>query len=415
MRLGRRTVLAGGAALAAMPRTLPAAPRSEPRLRSGLDRVLSEGLDQLRGQRIAMLTHDAAVTAAGQRGVDAIAAVPGLTLATLFAPEHGLSGAAAAGAKVADLRDGRTGLPVFSLYGARRAPEPAHLAGIDLLLIDLQDVGLRCYTYIGTALAAMEAAAAAGVRVLILDRPNPLGGIAIEGPLVDDDKAFTTPVTAVPVPYRHGWTLGEVTRWLTQSGFGGRIAVSKLDGWRRDMGTAIYAPGALPFAAPSPNLRSPAAILAYAATVLLEGTNLSEGRGSDAPFEQFGAPWVNAAALAKAMARARLPGVRFNPVSFLPAASKHSGVLCHGLRLTVTDEARFNGFATGTHLIAQLRQLHPESFAFLPGTPPFFDLLAGRSWVRTALEEGVPGPAIASRADAEVSRWRTQSAMSRLY
>ena len=115
------------------------------------------------------------------------------------------------------------------------------------------------------------------------------------------------------------------------------------------------------------------------------------------------------------MAKARLPGVRFTAVSFMPAASKHSGVLCHGLRLTVTDEARFNGFATGTHLIAQLRQLHPESFAFQPGTPPFFDLLAGRSWVRTALEEGVPGPAIASRADAEVNRWRTQSAMSRLY
>lgn len=415
MRLPRRAVLVGGAALAAMPLRVPAAPRGGPRLRSGLDRVLDEGLDQLRGQRIAMLTHDAAVTAAGQRGVDAMAALPGVTLTALFAPEHGLSGVAPAGARVDDLRDGRTGLPVFSLYGRRRAPEPAQLAGIDLLVIDLQDIGLRCYTYIGTALAAMEAAAAARIKVLILDRPNPLGGVAIEGPLVDGDKAFATPVTALPVPYRHGWTLGEVTRWLTQSGFGSRITVSRLDGWRRDMGTAFYAPGALPFAAPSPSLRRPAAILAYAATVLLEGTNLSEGRGSDAPFEQFGAPWVKAAALAKAMAAARLPGVRFSPASFVPSASKHAGTLCHGLHLTVTDEARFNGFATGAHLIAQLRRLHPESFAFLPGTPPFFDLLAGRGWVRAALEGGEAAAKVASRADSEVRRWRIESAAARFY
>lgn len=390
-------------------------PRTGPRLRSGLDRLLDDGAGVLRGQRIGLLTHDAAVTAAGQRGVDAIAALPGVTLTALFAPEHGLAGAAPAGERIGDMRDPRTGLPVFSLYGARKAPDPAQLAGIDLLLIDLQDVGLRCFTYAGTALAAMEAAASARVKVLVLDRPNPLGGVQIEGPMLDDSPAFHTPVTALPLPYRHGWTLGEITRWLTQSGFGWNIAVSRLDGWQRDMGTAIYAPGALPFVAPSPSLRSPAAILAYAATVLLEGTNLSEGRGSDAPFEQFGAPWVDAPALARLMAKAHVPGVRFAPTAFTPTSSKHAGIPCHGLRLSVTDPARYNGFATGLELIVRLRQLHPDRFAFLPGQPAHFDLLCGQGWVRAAIEAGQDRAAISTRADQEVERWRMQSSLSRLY
>lgn len=404
----RRAVLAGAAALA-LPLRLPAMPRTGVRLRTGLDRILADPAP-LKGQRLALLTHDAALSADGRRGVDALAGLPGVQLGALFAPEHGLSGAAAAGEHVGDLRDSRTGLPVFSLYGQRKVPEPAQLAGIDLLLIDLQDVGLRCFTYAGTAMAAIAAASAAGVKVLVLDRPNPLGGLVCEGPMLESGAAFHTPVSALPLPYRHGLTLGELARHFAPG-----TAVSPLDGWTRAMGIGIYREGGLPFAAPSPNLRSPAAILAYAATVLIEGTNLSEGRGSAAPFELIGAPWVNPAVLAQAMTRARLPGVNFAPARFTPATSKHAGSQCHGLRLTITDPARYRGFATGLELVSQLRRLHPAAFRFLPGQPQFFDLLAGRAWVREGIEAEQNRAVLLARAGAEVRAWWRESAGARLY
>jgi uncharacterized protein YbbC (DUF1343 family) len=356
-------------------------------VRTGLDRVLADS-SPLKGKRIGLLTHDAAVTAQGLRGVDALAALPEVTLSALFAPEHGLSGTAAAGEHVGDARDGKTGVPVFSLYGARRAPEPGQLAGLDLLVIDLQDVGLRCYTYAGTAIAAMEAAARVKLPVLLLDRPNPLGGLVYEGPGLDDAFVESSAVSAMPTLYRHGLTLGEITRYLILGGFGWNIALSKLDGWTRAMGTEIYGPGGLPFAAPSPNLRSPAAILAYAASVLVEGTNISEGRGSEAPFQLIGAPWIDGAALAKALAREKLPGVKFAPAQFTPSTSKHAGLACAGVRLTVTDERPYRAFDTGVALASALRRQNPAKFVFLPGKPPFFDLLAGRSFVREAITEG---------------------------
>lgn len=414
LTLSRRAVLAGGAALS-LPAPVAAAPRQGTRLRTGLDRVLTDQRERITGRRIALLTHDAALAGDGRRGVDALAALPGVTLSALFAPEHGLSGALAAGERVGDRRDAATGLPVYSLYGARRAPDQAQLAGIDLLLIDLQDVGLRCFTYAGTAMAAMEAAARARVPVLLLDRPNPLGGRVVEGPLPDEAFAFQTPVTALPVPYRHGRTLGELTRHLTLGGFGGSIALAPLDGWDRAMGTAIWRPGALPFAPPSPNLRSPAAVLAYAATVLIEGTNLSEGRGTAAPFEQIGAPWLDAPRLARAMSAARLPGVRFASVAFTPDTSKHQGQPCQGLRLSVTDEARYRGFATGVELIIQLRRLHPDQFQFLPGQPPYFDLLTGRSRVRQTIETGSARTEVLATCSAEAERWRMEGTLEALY
>lgn len=410
MKATRRAVMLGAAALAAR---LPAEPRRGPALRSGLDRVLAEQRGRITGKRIALLSHDAALAADGRRGVDALTALPGVTLATLFAPEHGFAGAAAAGEHIGDGRDSATGLPVFSLYGARRAPEPGQLAGHDLLVIDLQDVGLRCYTYAGTALAAIEAAASAKVPVLVLDRPNPLGGLAVEGPL--PDPAFVSPVTALAVPFRHGQTLGELIRGLTPGEFGGKIDLVAMDDWRRGMGTAAFGPGGLPFAPPSPNLRSPAAILAYGASVLLEGTNLSEGRGSEAPFELVGAPWVDASALARAMARARLPGVRFAPARFTPESSKHAGQECAGLRIAVTDEARFNALETGLELVIQLRLLHPGTFSFLRGKQPYFDLLSGRAAFREGIERGLNRAAILAPFAAETSRYRSEAAATRIY
>lgn len=397
--LSRRAALVASGALTLAAR-LPAAPRTTPRVRTGLDRVLADPTP-LKGKRIGLLTHDPALSPDGRRGVDALAALPGVTLAALFAPEHGLAGTAAAGEHIGDARDGKTGLPVFSLYGARPAPEATQLAGLDLLVIDLQDVGLRCYTYAGTALKAMEVAAKVRVPVLLLDRPNPLGGLVIEGTALEDQWLGKTPVTALPTLYRHGLTLGEITRYLTVGGFGGDIALSKLDGWKRGMGTEVFGPVGLPFAPPSPNLRSPAAILAYAASVLVEGTNVSEGRGTDAPFELIGAPWVDGAALAQVLGRRKLRGVRFAPARFTPASSKHAGEACGGVRLTVTDEQRYRAFDTGVALVCALRQHAPERFAFLPGNPPFFDLLAGRGLVRQSIASGCSERAVTEACERD--------------
>ncbi len=405
----RRDLCAGALALAASAR-LPAAPRTGPRLRTGLDRILTSDAARLAGKRIGLLTHDAAIAANGQRGVDAIAALPGVKLAALFAPEHGLGGKAAAGEHVGDAIDGPTGLPIFSLYGARPAPEPAQLAGLDLLVIDLQDVGLRCYTYAGTAIAAMQAAVAAKVPVLILDRPNPLGGVVIEGP--NADPGFNSAVTRLPVSYRHGLTLGELARLL---GPGQGVEVSKLDGWKRDMGTSVFAPGGLHFTPPSPNLRSPAAILAYAATVLVEGTNVSEGRGTDQPFELVGAPWIDGAALAGDLNQLNLPGVWFSQAQFKPSSSKHAGQLCQGVRLMVTDESLFRGFETGVALVASLRRADPVQFTFLSGKPPFFDLLAGRSWVREGIETTRTRQSIVADCQPDIDRFNQFRAAARFY
>lgn len=396
----RRGLIGGSAALLAATR-LPAAPRTGPRLRTGLDRLLADPRP-VAGKRIGLLTHDTALAADGRRGVDAIAALPGVTLVALFAPEHGLAGKAEAGEAVADTRDGPTDAPVFSLYGARRAPEPAQLAGMDLLVIDLQDVGLRCYTYVGTALATMEVAAKVRVPVLVLDRPNPLGGTVFEGPALDAGFMGKSAVTMVPTLYRHGLTIGEITRFMARAGFGYNIALSSLDGWTREMGSGVFGPGGLPFAPPSPNLRSPAAILAYGASVLVEGTNLSEGRGTDNPFELVGAPWIDGAALAKALNRMRLPGVKFAPARFTPTASKHAGTPCGGVRLTVSDDGAYRTFDTGVALVSAMRRQDPARFAFLDGNPPFFDLLAGRSHVREAIASGKAPAAIA--ADSLVDR-----------
>jgi uncharacterized protein YbbC (DUF1343 family) len=411
--LSRRAALVAGGALTLAAR-LPAAARTGPKVRTGLDRVLADPTP-LQGKRIGLLTHDAALAADGRRGVDALAALPGVTLSALFAPEHGLAGTAAAGEHVGDARDGKTGLPVYSLYGARPAPEPAQLAGLDLLVIDLQDVGLRCYTYAGTALKAMEVAAKVKLPVLLLDRPNPLGGLVFEGPALEDAWLGTTPVTALPTVYRHGLTLGEITRYLTLGGFGWNIEVSRLDGWKRGMGTEVFGPGGLPFTPPSPNLRSPAAILAYAASVLVEGTNLSEGRGTDAPFEQVGAPWIDGAALAKALNKEKLPGVRFSAARFTPASSKHAGALCEGVRITVTDEEHYRAFDTGVMLVAALRRQAPARFAFLPGNPPFFDLLAGRRYVREALMEDDPRWGIAQVCMGDRDRGMEWHTSGRIY
>lgn len=367
------------------------------------------------GKTFALLTHAGAIDARGRRSVDVVTGVLGDRLVALLSPEHGLGGKAAAGEAVADTRDAASGLPVTSLYGTRKEPPAELLARIEVLIIDLQDVGLRPFTYAATMADAMRAASAAGVRVVVLDRPNPLGGLAVDGPR--PEQGFTSPVAALPLPFRHGLTMGELARFAHgHYGLASRLNVVRCEGWVRAESTGIYrGKPRVPFAAPSPNLRSPQAVLAYAASVLIEGTNLSEGRGTARPFEAIGAPWCRGEKLAKAMTALALPGVRFAPLSFTPTASKHAGKRCGGLRFEVLDEERYDPLLTGLSLVAAAYRLHPGHFAFLPGERPFFDLLIGNGWVRPMLLAGDPPARIIRKWQGDVEAFKAEREEFLLY
>lgn len=367
------------------------------------------------GKAFALLTHAGAIDARGRRSVDVVKDLLGDRLVALLSPEHGLGGKAAAGEAVGDSRDAASGLPVTSLYGARKEPPAELLARIDTLIIDLQDVGLRPFTYAPTMADAMRAASAAGVRMLVLDRPNPLGGLAVDGPC--PEKGYTSPVSALPLPFRHGLTMGEIAELMFRHlQLDGDLTVMQNHFWKRADGTGIWrGKPPRPFAAPSPNLRSPQAVLAYAASVLIEGTNLSEGRGTARPFETIGAPWCQGDRLAKAMTALALPGVRFAPLSFTPTASKHAGKRCSGVRFEVLDEVRYDPLLTGLSLIAAAHRLHPGHFAFLPGERPFFDLLIGNGWVRSKLLEGEPPTAIVKHWQSDVAAFKAERESFLLY
>ncbi len=386
---------AGAAALAAGG-SRAAAPR---RVLAGLDGLLAGEARMLRGKRVALLTNDSAVDRLGRRAVDAIRINGVCDIVALLSPEHGLHGAAQAGAMVEDGRDAATGLPIYSLYGPRREPPAELLKKIDWIVVDLPDVGLRPFTYAGTIIDVLAAAFAAGVRTMVLDRPNPLGGTVVDGPL--PDPQLISPVAALPVPLRHGMTIAELAR-LGAAQRGLPISTLAMQGWERGMGIEVYDGGQLPFNPPSPNLRSPQAMLAYAASVLVEGTNLSEGRGTPRPFEMIGAPWIDGGLLSVALTRLRMPGVRFSPVRFTPDSSKHAGIECGGVRFKVTDQARYQPLLTGLALLAEARRADPDRFAFLPGERPFFDLLTGQAWLREALLADQPPERIAAR-------WRTDA------
>jgi uncharacterized protein YbbC (DUF1343 family) len=287
-------------------------------------------------------------------------------LVALFGPEHGLQGAAQAGEVVATATDERTGLPVYSLYGETRAPTPEMLADLDVLLFDVQDAGTRYFTYPSTLLLVLRAAAAVGLKVVVLDRPNPLGGKAVQGNVLD--PAFTSFVGAHPVAIRHGLTLGELALLVNdEAGVGADLAVVPAAGWRRSQ---WYDETGLPWVPPSPNLPHLAAVALYPGTCLLEGTNVSEGRGTTQPFELCGAPWIDGERL-RALLVERLPAaVRPRRCAFVPAYSKHAGEVCEGVALHVFDRAALDPVAVGVQLIFALRDLYPEQFAVSPPAPP---------------------------------------------
>lgn len=350
----------------------------------GIDVLLSSRLDLLRGKRVGLVTNATGMDHALRSSVDRFAARSDFRLVALFGPEHGVRGDVQAGDKVASSRDAVTGLPVHSLYGEHREPTPEMLAGVDVLVFDIQDVGTRFYTYPYTLAGVMRAAKRADIPVIVADRPDPLGGVRVEGPVLD--PALASFVGMFPIPIRHGMTIGELaTLFNTGFGIGAELHVVAMQGWQRGDEPLR---GALPWVPPSPNMPTPDTALVYPGMGLLEGTNVSEGRGTTRPFETLGAPWVDAHALAERLNALGLPGVRFRPTWFTPTFSKHAGQACGGVQLHVTDRAAFIPVRTGIAVLKALHDQHPGEFAFLPGQPPFFDRLAGVDDLRAAIARG---------------------------
>ena len=359
---------------------------------SGLDVLLGRLRTLLGGQSVGLLCHPASVTADLTPAAEALMRVKGMKLRRLFAPEHGITGAAQDLVLVGHEKDSLTGLPVMSLYGRRLDPDPRALHGLDALVVDLQDVGARYYTYNWTMALAMKAAARVHLPVIVLDRPNPLGGERLEGNW--PEAGWSSFVGLYPLPIRHGMTMGELAGYLNDAhALGCDLTVVPMLGWRRGM---AWEDTGLPWVAPSPNMPTPDTARVYPGGCLVEGTNLSEGRGTTRPFEWIGAPYLDGPRLARALERRGLPGARFRPVGFEPAFHKWKSQRCGGVQVHVTDAARFKPFATYLALIAEARRQAPRHFRWR--RPPYefervrlpMDLLCGGPAIRRALERGVP-------------------------
>jgi uncharacterized protein YbbC (DUF1343 family) len=360
-------------------------------VRLGVDRLADSLPRILTGKRVGLITNHTGRDRAGTPTIDLLAARNDMKLVALFGPEHGIRGVATG--RVNDARDEKTGLPVYSLFGETEKPTDAMLANVDALVFDIQDVGVRQYTYLSTMGLAMQAAAKKKIPIVILDRPNPIGGTIVEGNI--REQGMESFVGLYPIASRHGMTAGELARLYNKEfGIGADLYVVPLEGWKRELWSDQTD---LPWTRPSPNLPTFAGVINYPGTVFFEGTNLSEGRGSDNPFEQTGAPWLRAQEVADSMNARHLPGVQFSAVDFavLPTARKYGGQTIHGVRMTVTDRERYRPIATTMRLIELIRRLHPQDFQWRHSTASpnavetyYFDTLTGSRRTRAAIENG---------------------------
>ena len=323
---------------------------------TGLDVLREEGFQRLEGANVGLVTNQTGQARDGATAIDLLAAAPGVELVALFSPEHGIRGVM--DDPVSSSRDTRTGLPIHSLYGETRRPTAEMLQGLDTLVVDLQDVGARFYTYATTMAYLLEAAAARGLRVMVLDRPNPIGGVEVEGPILDESSTGFTGY--FPSPVRHGLTLGELARLFnTERGIGAELEVVAMRGWQR---ATWFDQTGLRWVDPSPNIRNLHQALLYPGIGAIEGSNLSVGRGTDTPFEQIGAPWIDGPELARELNTRRLPGVRVYPLRFSPTSSRFAGELCDGVFFIVTDRDALRPVRLGLEVAAALYRLYGDRF-----------------------------------------------------
>ena len=346
-------------------------------------------------------------------------AAEGVTLAAIFGPQHGFH---------SDLQDNmmesphahdaRRRIPIHSLYSEVREPSPEMLSGLDVLVVDLQDVGTRVYTFIYTMAHCLKAAGRAGLPVIVCDRPNPIGGVAVEGPMLE--RGFESFVGLFPIPMRHGMTIGELaTMFNAHFAIGAKLEVVAMQGWSR---STWWDQTGLPWVLPSPNIPTFESAIVYPGTVLFEGTNVSEARGTTKPFELCGAPWVSSPERFAAGLNARqLPGVVFRPHAFEPVFHKHAGVLCGGCQIHITDRETFRSVETGVALIEAFRTESPEQFAWREPpyeyeyTIPPIDILFGSAQLREGLEAGQVTADLAAAWSADVAAWEKHRARYLLY
>ena len=323
---------------------------------TGIDVLSRDGFKQLSGMRIGLITNHTGRDRSGRATIDVLHKAPNVRLVALFSPEHGIRGLA--DENVSDSKDEQTGLPIYSLYGETRRPKAEQLKEVDALVFDIQDIGARFYTYISTLGYVMEEAAKARIPVFVLDRPNPITGVEVDGPVGDPDKASFTAYHTIPV--RHGLTIGELGLLFNeQRKIGADLRVIKMERWRRSMWLDETN---LTWINPSPNMRSLAQATLYPGIGLLETTNVSVGRGTDTPFEVVGAPWIDGQLLASHLNNRRIPGVRFVPVKFTPNASVFKNEQCGGINIIVTDRSRFRPVMNGMEIAVALRKLYPAEW-----------------------------------------------------
>jgi uncharacterized protein YbbC (DUF1343 family) len=407
----------GAAAVAGIASTTGAARLPEaaaPGFRTGFEALRDDGYAALRGHRVGLVSNPTGVTRDLTHIADTLHAAPGVNLVAVFGPEHGFRGSAQAGGSEGDATDPRTGLPVYDTYGKTPDEIAAFFtkARLDQVVFDIQDAGARFYTYIWTMYDCMRAAATAGVRFTVLDRPNPLGGVAATGPVLH--PAYASGVGRAAIAQQHGMTVGELAGLFDAAFLGGAVRpqVIAMRGWRR--GTPYEATG-LPWVMPSPNMPTVDTAVVYPGLGMFEAVNLTEGRGTTRPFEIVGAPyadwhWVDD------LNALGLPGVRFREAYFTPTFSKWTGKDCAGVQVTVTDRARFDAVRTGVAMIIAARRRYPKDFAWREAKPPYWiDTLTGSDQVRTAIDAGRGTDAVVAGWRAELARFRVLRARHLLY
>jgi uncharacterized protein YbbC (DUF1343 family) len=325
-------------------------------VKTGIDVLESENFAPLAGHRVALITNQTGRDSAGRRTIDVLARAPGVKLVAIFSPEHGLFGTA--DARVSSTKEASTGLPVFSLYGDTERPTEKMLEGVDALVYDIQDAGVRFYTYETTLGYAMEAAARKGIPVYVLDRPDPISGDLVEGPMLDGD--LVSFVGYFPLPVRHGMTIGELAGLFNgERKLGAKLLVVKMRGWRR---SDWYDETGLAWVNPSPNLRNMIEAALYPGVGMIEGANLSVGRGTDTPFEVLGAPWIDSKKFADYLNARRIQGVRFLPYDFTPRENRFAGEICHGVQMDLVDRDALDAPELGVELAHALYQVFSKSF-----------------------------------------------------
>ena len=373
---------------------------AQSKVQLGADVLIEKHLDLLAGKRVGLITNHTGRLSDGRLLKDVLLEKR-VEVVALFAPEHGLLGKTGAGEEVGDDRDS-AGIPVYSLYGSTKKPTVEMLHSIDLLIYDIQDVGVRFYTYISTMGLAMEAAAEQRIPFVVLDRPNPLGGLRVEGPLMEDSlKSF---LGLYPIPVVYGLTCGELALMIVGEGWLGssvkpEVIVIAMEGWKRKM---AWGETGLAWIPPSPNIPDAATALCYPATCYIEATNLSEGRGTGEPFRLIGAPFIDGESLAKSLESLAIPGVTFEASTFTPVSSKHKGSLCGGVRMRITNPASYQAVDTGLKLLQEIRRIYPDDV--LVESSFLLRLLGSGSVVHSLLETSDQADTGATLGDLEVFR-----------